>query len=244
MGPQWVYLSIINAVAIAVIATNKVLAQSVRNVFKANLKWVYIALFLVAGLSITGAVNKTESFVTYARFASAITAFLCLGILLNNRLHLLKWLVWFFSGVLLIQSFSTLQEFLSKIGDDKIDAIILGLKGNAGNKNILAASLVIKLPFLLYLFHSAKNNAIKIALLVTLFLTGMSVFILNARSTYLSFSGNDCRNRHRWWSAVVSSFCNGLLLRHSNNDKGKSFSTIRCLFCTAGFDGLFNRRLT
>jgi len=75
MGPQWVYLSIINAVAIAVIATNKVLAQSVRNVFKANLTWVYIALFLVAGLSITGAVNKTESFVTYARFASAITAF-------------------------------------------------------------------------------------------------------------------------------------------------------------------------
>jgi hypothetical protein len=62
-----------------------------------------------------------------------------------------------------------------------IDSLI----GNNGNKNVMAASLLIKVPFALYLI--VKGNFFqKIIGLVTVFLGVFAVFIMNTRSAYVA----------------------------------------------------------
>jgi O-antigen ligase len=189
MGPQWVFISLVNLASVSYIAVAKSTASTVQHFFKAGLPWLYAVLFLLAGISIFAAINQTESIVVYARFANSVLAFCCMGILLYNRLHLLKWAAWFMSVVLFFQCVALLQEFFSKYGDQRLDSIIYNLKGNAGNKNIFAASMVIKTPFLLYLIYSSKNTVSQVVQLIALFLGTLSIFILNARSSYLGLAG-------------------------------------------------------
>jgi hypothetical protein len=66
-----------------------------------------------------------------------------------------------------------------------LDQNILSLTGNNGNKNVMAASLLIKVPFALYLIVTGKFFQ-KIIGLVTVFLGVFAVFIMNTRSTYVA----------------------------------------------------------
>lgn len=61
----------------------------------------------------------------------------------------------------------------------------MDLKGNTGNKNIMAAALAIKLPFVLYTAFR-KSNWLRIVAVVTLCLAMLSIAVLNARTTYIS----------------------------------------------------------
>jgi len=62
---------------------------------------------------------------------------------------------------------------------------ILSLTGNHGNKNVMAASLVIKIPFCLYLITNAKITDRLIGVLGML-LGFISLFVLNTRSTFVA----------------------------------------------------------
>src|SRR5215212_2062807 len=69
MGPQWVYVAIINLASIVFILTAKkdIPETSARRIFTNPLSLVYISFLLLAGLSIFVAMNKIESLVSYAR---------------------------------------------------------------------------------------------------------------------------------------------------------------------------------
>jgi len=109
-----------------------------------------------------------------------------LVVLLYRRMHLFPFIAWAVSILLFIQALQVLYQFYvgmqhGKSLDQNLE--ILGL--NAGHKNILAASMVIKFPFLIYTIHKGR-------LLDRLF--SMSAFalavcglvMLNSRATYLS----------------------------------------------------------
>jgi O-antigen ligase/tetratricopeptide (TPR) repeat protein len=65
------------------------------------------------------------------------------------------------------------------------DQLIGNLSGNTGHKNIMAASLVIKMPFVLYILHSFGRGR-KIAGILVLLMATLAVFIINARASFLS----------------------------------------------------------
>jgi O-antigen ligase/tetratricopeptide (TPR) repeat protein len=65
-----------------------------------------------------------------------------------------------------------------------LDQNIVSLTGKNGNKNVMAASLLIKFPFLLFVILHNKLLG-KAAGMIILFLGIMALFILNTRSTYV-----------------------------------------------------------
>jgi O-antigen ligase len=72
------------------------------------------------------------------------------------------------------------------MGSLSFTEIVLGMRSNAGNKNIYAASLLIKIPFAL---HGMLNftSYRKLFFLVSFSLGTLVIILLNSRTTYLSY---------------------------------------------------------
>ena len=148
MGTHWFYLAILDLiVTIFIFAGKSQYEPATKTVFKKTFSLLYLSLFALAALSIFTALNKTEAWVSYARFIVTITAFFNIAILLHERLHLFKLLAQLLSAILLIESLQTLFTFLNGLDSMPLDPLILSLQGNTGLKNIFAASLVVKIPF-------------------------------------------------------------------------------------------------
>jgi len=86
--------------------------------------------------------------------------------------------------VLFFDALYVITTFSKNMVDMNLDQNIISLTGKNGNKNVMAASLLIKFPFLLFVI--VHNQLIgKIAGFIVLFLGMMALFILNTRSTYV-----------------------------------------------------------
>jgi O-antigen ligase len=70
------------------------------------------------------------------------------------------------------------------MGSMSFNEIVLGMRGNAGNKNIYAASLMIKIPFALYGIIQLPGIR-KLFFLASFTLGSLVIFLLNSRTTYL-----------------------------------------------------------
>ena len=113
MGPQWLYLCLLNILCIVFFLIKKtVFPQSAYStVFRTSLTGVYLMLFIVAGISIFGAINSTESLVCYARFTISIIAFFNLCILLYQRMQLFSLMARIFSIIAFIQAAGVMLQF-------------------------------------------------------------------------------------------------------------------------------------
>ncbi|MEL0302096.1 MAG: hypothetical protein VW976_09515, partial [Flavobacteriaceae bacterium] len=60
------------------------------------------------------------------------------------------------------------------------------IKGITGNKNITAASICLKIPFLMMLINTSKSFYFRIPLVIILTLALLNLFFLSSRATYLS----------------------------------------------------------
>ena len=67
-----------------------------------------------------------------------------------------------------------------------IDDIIYFIKFFAGNKNVLAASIAVKIPIAFYYLHQSKSKKEIASYTSILFLGVSAIIILNARATYVS----------------------------------------------------------
>jgi O-antigen ligase/Tfp pilus assembly protein PilF len=187
MGSQWLYVSLVDFAILSYILFNQ---QQYKTAIEAvlNLKFTIVYSFLViwALLSITYSINAIESLVCLARLLSTYLIFINLSILfykkelttLFNVVAVLVGVVLFFDALYVITGFSKNRV------DMNLDQNILSLTGKNGNKNVMAASLLIKFPFLLFVIVHNKLIG-KIAGFIVLFLGMMALFILNTRSTYV-----------------------------------------------------------
>lgn len=187
MGSQWLYLSILDLVCIGYFLWDKktITSQNTLQVLNRGLTLVYVGLFILSGLSILTAINRIEALVCYARFSVALIAYVNLALLFNGRLQQFRFLSKVLSLLLLITSLQVLFAFFKGYGETELNDLILGLKGNAGNKNILAASLVIKIPFTFYSLYAA-NNRMRFFYAGILGLAVLAIAILNARAALIS----------------------------------------------------------
>jgi O-antigen ligase len=135
------------------------------------------------------AINPTETLVTLARLISTYLVFIQVSILfykkdINYVFNIVSFTIAF---LLLWDSFYILKGFSKNIETMDLDANIISLTGNHGNKNVMAASLLIKFPFVLWLIIRQKSF-IKIINIGVLFFGVVALFIMNTRSTYVGLS--------------------------------------------------------
>jgi O-antigen ligase len=186
MGAQWLYMVGLDfAVIIFILSRNQEYSVAAASVFRNLFSKLYLAFFALAGISIFTAINPTEGWVCYVRLIATVIAFFNISILLQGRNDLFKILAQVLGLILLVESYQTITQFLNGFGNTPLTQLIMSLKGQAGNKNIFAASLIVKVPFVLYGIHSFKIWG-KILNLIIFAMAGLAIFIINARAAYLS----------------------------------------------------------
>lgn len=185
-GPQWVYLVLLDMGIVAYFLNNKgEYAEAVYAIFNSLFSKLYTALFVLAGISVFFAINRTEGWVCYVRFIATIVAFFNLAILLYKRQNLFPTLTIILALIVLFQSIQELYLFFTQMSNFDLTSLILKLKGNAGNKNIFAASVMAKVPFVMYgIYHSSGIK--KIFFFIVLLLTVWLIYLLNSRTTYVA----------------------------------------------------------
>jgi len=187
MGSQWLYVSLVDFAILSYILLNQQQFKiAIDAILKLKFTIVYSFLVLWALLSLTYSMNAIETLVCLARLLSTYIIFINLSILFYKKeLSTLFNVVSILVGVvLLFDALYVITGFSKNMVDMNLDQNIVSLTGKNGNKNVMAASLLIKFPFLLFVIVHNKLVG-KIAGFIVLFLGMMALFILNTRSTYV-----------------------------------------------------------
>ncbi len=186
MGPQWLYLSLLDIAVVMYIWARKDLYKDVIvTIFRQLYSKLYLSLFLLAGLSIFFAMNQVEAWVCFVRFIITVIAFFNLAVLFVHQQGSFILICRLLAAVLLIESIQYFNKLFDGISETSLGALINSLNGNTGNKNIFAASLVIKIPFVLYALYHAKLVE-RIFHILALTLGIATIFMASARASYVS----------------------------------------------------------
>jgi O-antigen ligase/tetratricopeptide (TPR) repeat protein len=190
MGSQWMYLVTLDLLIIVYIVARKNDYQlNAAKVFNNLFSKLYLAFFVLAGISVFVAINPTEGWVCYVRMIATVIAYFNMAILLKGRVDLFKILAQVLALILFVEAFQTISKFANGLPeattDEAFTLLIMSLKGEAGNKNIFAAGLVVKVPFVIYGIHRFKLMG-KVVNMVILILASLAIFLVNARATFLS----------------------------------------------------------
>ena len=187
MGAQWLYASGVDVLVLVYFLFNQNrYSEAITSVFSQKFTLLYSFYFVWALASISYAINPTEAIVCLARLASTFFIYTNFAILLYKKeiknyylpISLLISLVLLYDSIAVISSFSKNAKTML------LDQNILSLMGKNGNKNVMAASLLIKFPFALYMIIRSKFLGRMIGVFV-LFFGSFALFILNTRSTFV-----------------------------------------------------------
>jgi O-antigen ligase len=185
MGPQWFYLAVVDIVCLSyLLYAHQEFESAVKRLFSFPFTYLLLAFLTWATISVTWAFNTTETWVCIARLLTTVVAFFNLFLLIDQKKDVLNMLAYLLAGILLLQSIQSLSFLFSQMGSMSFNEIVLGMRGNAGNKNIYAASLMIKIPFALYGIIQLAGIR-KLFFLASFTLGSLVIFLLNSRTTYL-----------------------------------------------------------
>ncbi len=187
MGAQWLYTSILDFLVLGIIIWNRAkYAEAIAAVFSHKFTLLYTLYFIWALASVSYAINVTEAIVCLARLVSTFFIFTNMAILLYQKdikSYYMPVSV-LITLVLLYDSLQVLVGFSNNVYTMNLDQNIISLMGNNGNKNVMAASLLIKVPFALFVALRSKLAG-RIFGLVSIFIGVFALFVLNTRSTYV-----------------------------------------------------------
>lgn len=185
MGPQWFYLSLVDMVCLAyLLYAHKDYEGPLKKLLSFPFTYLLLAFLTWATLSVTWAFNTTETWVCLARLLTTVIVFVNLFLLIYEKENIVNLLAYLLSGILLLQALQSLGILFSQMGSMSLNGIILEMRGNAGNKNIFAASMMIKIPFALYGLIQLPGIR-KLFFLAAFTLGTLVIFLLNSRTTYL-----------------------------------------------------------
>ncbi len=184
MGSHWLFLSVLNCSATLYLFLKKKILPN--KFFKTMFILLYFVFLIFSLLSFIVAFNVNESMVAYSRLLISVIAFLNITTILFHNRGILKILFILLGLLVLFQSVYVIITFLSNYNSSAtLDEVVFLITGNSGHKNILAASIAIKIPFLIYLIHTSKLYA-RLLFLFTLLLACIALFMINARAAYLA----------------------------------------------------------
>lgn len=189
IATQWFYLSLLNTIGLSIFLVDK----KYKHVsFKSLIKFkplLFLMLFIVWGISsYLYAINSTEVIVKIIRWIQLPISLSILMMFFNtNHLNYVSIISVMVTCILFVElyfSYSTYFD-LTKFTSYNFSYAYL-IKGATGNKNINAASILIKIPFVLLLLFRQKTLIVKILLGLLIAFTCYLVLILSARAAILS----------------------------------------------------------
>lgn len=186
-GIQWFYLSIINFVAIFLLFKTKISEESVVKKYY-NLSTVpllYGVYTVLSALSIFAADNKMEAIWFLSKISIVLSGLIVFSFLSKKTATVFVNFSILVSILLLLQTVSALSDFYKNLNKVEIEKAMLFLNGNAENVNIFAASIILKIPFVLYGIHYFKSYK-KIFFITTLFTGVLALFLISSRATLIS----------------------------------------------------------
>ncbi|MEP6804896.1 MAG: O-antigen ligase family protein [Flavobacterium sp.] len=186
INPQFLYLSLINLVFGIYLCLNlKAISKDLVPILKKSYIFrSYLVFLSIAALSIIVADNTSLVVTKITELLIVFCLFINLCVLLKDKIDLLYKIIIIISIAAFFQSWQVFNEFMQTY-KASIDDALIRMTGNQGNVNILAASLTIKVPFLL-LGITHFNNYKKLFLLITLLLVTTVIFLTGARTALLS----------------------------------------------------------
>ncbi|MDO7603717.1 MAG: O-antigen ligase family protein, partial [Flavobacteriaceae bacterium] len=186
LAPQWIFLGAVNILAcLYFLFFNNSSAQvGLSKLFKSIFIYIYLFYFLWSGLSYFYAINPTETLLNLPRLGNTFFAVFFCFLLLNNLENKVVLISRIFIGFLCFELLSFYSDFFTQLETKDFNA--MNLKGVAGNKNITAASIAFKVPFVLYSIVTVRKGLLKIILSFILFAALFSISVLYARAAILS----------------------------------------------------------
>lgn len=187
MGAQWLYTAVLDLIVLGyILLSAEKYKEAIANVYQHKFTLLYSFFVLWALGSYFYAINPTEALVCLGRLVSTYFIFINLSILFYQQDYkwLFKIIAFFITCILVYDSLFVLSKFSSNLGELNLDQNILSLMGNHGNKNVMAANLLIKIPFCLYIILESKIAG-KVIGFIGLTIGLLCLFILNTRSTFV-----------------------------------------------------------
>ena len=186
LAPQWVYLGSLNLVVAFHLLYNKNSFASFFSILSKSLFFIFYAFFIFwAALSYSYAINNTETLINFPRYFNVFVAITFASILLSNMPNRFRFISFVLTSFLFIEVITYYNQFINQVlSNETFNS--LALKGFSGNKNIAAASIVLKLPFALYFLISAKNIWFRICLFILLAMSYIALTVIYARAALLS----------------------------------------------------------
>lgn len=186
LAPQWIYLGTINILSCLyfLFFSPNTLSTAFRPLFKSVFIYLYLFYIVWNALSYFYAINPVETLINLPRVGNTFFAiFFCYFLIFNlpNKFFFISRLFLIFLIAELAAYYNDFSTVYPKEG-----LRVIAIKGFAGNKNITAASIAFKLPFVLYLLHSLKRLLYRFGLVVVLFGGVLAVSLIEARAAILS----------------------------------------------------------
>jgi len=185
---QWVYLNILNITnAVIFLFFFKDYHHSIKIVFFKKPYFIFFLFLVSLTISIIYAPNLSIAFIKLSEWLTIFISSLIIGTILKILRPSIKTISALIVVSLMADLYFTYQSYFQfiKYIDFSRDYSIY-LKGVSGNKNITAASFVIRLPFIFYLLLSSKNNVIKAFAFISSMLVIYAIFLLTARASIIS----------------------------------------------------------
>lgn len=184
LNTQFVYLAIVNIAAVIFLFSNKKIVFNNTTILSSEslILKVYILFIALCGCSLFFTKNLSLSINSFIQILIVLVMVLNLIFLFRDKLHLLKYITLLVGASVFLQTLSQLSTALQDF--EGVTNALNNLRGNTGNVNIFAASLNVKIPFLVVgILH--YSNWKKWFLALCLLLASLIVILISARAAYL-----------------------------------------------------------
>lgn len=185
LAPQWVYLGVINCISCFYFLKNtSLLNTSYRRLYRTWYIYVYLFYILWNALSFFYAINAVETLINLPRLVNTFFAIYFCFLLINSLPNKFYFISRLFLSFLVLELLAYYNDFFTSYNTSNFS--VLNIKGFAGNKNITAASIAFKIPFVLYLLNTVQKRYFRALLAFILFSAVFAVSVIEARSAILS----------------------------------------------------------
>jgi len=182
---KFMTMSVLNLVAFIYLITNQDIKREpgvLMKFFTTNVGLVYTGFMVVALLSFTQAINILESVLHFSKMFTIFTGAFIIAVLLMRNLRFVKMILFVMTLLLIFDSISVFYN-ISKFIQGEV-ARISDIKTIYSNKNILASSIYVKIPFALSMLMFDRGWQKRLGW-VALFLGILSTFFMATRTFYL-----------------------------------------------------------
>lgn len=184
-GPKFLSIALLNLVVFAYLFTRNEIKQNPSislGFFKSAAGISYTLLMVVSLLSFFKAINVNESILHFCKIFTVFSAAYLVSVVVSKDKRYLEHLAIGMTALLIFDSFSVYYNIHKYIKGELADIVLI--KTIYSNKNILAASVFVKIPFALWLFTFHKGWKQKLGFLGGA--TGLlAVLFMSSRAFYL-----------------------------------------------------------